>query len=162
MIRREFLSRAAAASAGLTLAPGATHAARPSLSEPAFRELPPRAPNSGFRLNLGFGGLCLFVPDTNASGKRVMHVLMPNAHEHSTWLVHDLSARMGWPPTGRAEKHPLNGTVVDLTNLNTQTPLDAVPASVANLTTICTPVPRRLLDNAGPPAGLTSRVTFDA
>jgi hypothetical protein len=115
-----------------------------------------------FRLNLGFGGLCLFVPDTDVGGKPMMHVLMPNAHEHNAWLVHDLSARMGWPPTGTAEEHPLNGTVVDLMNLKTQTLLDAVPASVADLTTICNPVPRHLLDDAGPPAELTSRVTFGA
>src|SRR3954465_12074946 len=43
MKRREFLARAAAASAGLSLLPGVAHAARLPLDNPEYRELAMRA-----------------------------------------------------------------------------------------------------------------------
>jgi TldD protein len=43
MKRREFLARAAAASAGLSLVPGLAHAARLPLDDPEYRELALRA-----------------------------------------------------------------------------------------------------------------------
>ncbi|HKP76093.1 MAG TPA: hypothetical protein VJT67_11165 [Longimicrobiaceae bacterium] len=67
MIRREFLTRAAAASAGLSLAPGVAAAAELPLRSRDDHELPPGAADS-FTLNLGFGGLCVFVPDIYQQG----------------------------------------------------------------------------------------------
>jgi hypothetical protein len=115
-----------------------------------------------FTLNLGFGGLCLFVPDVDAGGRRLMHVLLPAGHDHRAFLVHDLSALIGGPPTDLVLQHPLAGRCVDLTSLATSTALQPPPSSVADLAYLKLSVPRRLLDGACLPEELESRLTFAA
>lgn len=115
-----------------------------------------------FTLNLGFGGLCLFVPDYDMSAKPIMHVLLPAGHNHRGFLAHDLSALIGGPPTLQVLEHSLTNTRVDLSALVTSTALQPPPQSVANLKDLCSPVPRRLLDDAGSELDITSRITFAA
>src|SRR6185436_20897337 len=86
-----------------------------------------------FTLNLTFGGLCLYVPDTT-SGSLRMHALLPScAHApHLPRLVYDEAARTGWPPTGSPELIPLDNAEIDFTTIAATPPVQLPPAAVPN------------------------------
>jgi hypothetical protein len=115
-----------------------------------------------FTLNLGFGGLCLFVPDNADRKNPRMHVLLPDYHDHHAWLVYDEKATTTQPPTGKACKRPLAGARIDLSSIKTSDPLQLPPSGVGSLKGLCPAVPRYLLDDESLPPELAARTTFAA
>src|SRR5881409_2526295 len=70
MKRREFLARAAAASAGLGLLPGVAHAARLPLDDPEYRELALRALNAARRTGASYADVRINRNRTQSVGTR--------------------------------------------------------------------------------------------
>jgi hypothetical protein len=121
-----------------------------------------------FTLNLGFGGLCLCVPDPDSLHPVQMHVLLPpcdHGEEHFQVLVYDKAALTpGQPHQGEIDQPLLltNAEIV-LTGVSQAPPLEPPPAEVVNLTDLFEArVPRPLLEESDTGGVLASRVRFDA
>jgi hypothetical protein len=115
------------------------------------------------KLYLGFGGLCLCVPELGADGRpRKMHVLMPKAPEHQVYLMYDEGALTGTAPNGTVCLHAIDKWAIDLSRLGTNPPLQPAPAEVADLGAVRRSVPPALLTDDFSTEKTVGRVSFTA
>jgi hypothetical protein len=115
------------------------------------------------KVNLGFGGMCLFLPELDAAGNPTkMHVVMPSGHGHETCLVYDETALDSTKPRplGNPKSDKLENWALDLTNLGTTPALTLPPSGVANLEA-CPGFPSSRLSDFSP-NWINARVTFSA
>jgi hypothetical protein len=110
-------------------------------------------------LKLGFGGLCLFVPEYSGSQLVKMHVLLPNSvpsgHNHEAVLM------WGTGAVSSSQRIAIENTRLDLTDLNSTTRLTHVQSDLADLEGACT-VPKELLEDGYRGDKLSGRITFSA
>ena len=109
-----------------------------------------------FTLNLGFGGLCLFVHDPD---KSLMHVLLPKASDHLPTFVHDEESTGSSKPNGIARLRRLQNTLIDLTQIASTTALTPAPVQLADLGDYFK-VPKKLVRDSHPGFKIASRITF--
>ncbi|MFL5542017.1 MAG: hypothetical protein ACJ8J0_23725 [Longimicrobiaceae bacterium] len=122
-----------------------------------------------FTLNLNFGGLCLYVPDSESGTLEMFALLPPCMHApHDPRLVFDVASRtMGKPPTRFPELIDLTNTEIDLTPLMATPPVQS-PPTVPNLTTIFSQyhfdvrVPHALLVDSNTGGAVNARFRFNA
>jgi hypothetical protein len=115
------------------------------------------------KLNLGFGGLCLCVPELGRDHQsKKMHVLMPAAAGHKVVLVYHESALTGSKPTKEVRSHVITKMAFDLSRLGTKPQLQPAPSDVADLAAVGTSVPRALLTDDFSTGKTVGRVSFTA
>ena len=117
----------------------------------------------GFTLNLSFGGLCLFVPETTDEKLTKVHVLMPDFPNHDPVLIYDVAATAGKPVTGKRKEpvQSLKNLQLDLKGLG-YPEIQPPPTDVVDITTLFSAkVPKDLLTSATP-SGVTTRVPISA
>jgi hypothetical protein len=113
------------------------------------------------KVNLGFGGMCLFLPELDgAANLHTMHVVMPSGFGHKTFLVYDEKALNGDPTTGNPLSDSLEHWALDLRHLGTTPALTPPPAGVADLES-CPGFPSSRLSDFSP-TWINARVTFSA
>ena len=122
-----------------------------------------------FELQITFYGLCLFVPD---DGRKTMHVLLPatgthgthHVEEHLLLLAYDRAYedRSGSEPlSGQPRSFDMSGSVPRWTNRSTGRLDLALPAEVANVSSVWgKPVRKGLLTGPRPAPGLASRMSM--
>jgi hypothetical protein len=121
-----------------------------------------------FTLNLGFGGLCLFVPEHDNQGELVrMHVVLPPftyCEPHFQELVHDeMAPHQGQPHNGVAIPVNIFNSEFDLSGASQAPVLQLPPPQVPSLTTLFgARVPRSHLVNNNTGGVVASRARFDA
>ena len=120
--------------------------------------------SNGFTLNLGFGGMCLMVPDFEDGKLVAMHVLFPHSgccdYEHVPMFVFDENAPSGKPPTNKpAPPDWIPGRTLDLSGLSSGPPLEMLTSGIAKLDA-CSKVPRKFLADDYSGNDIVGRVTF--
>jgi hypothetical protein len=119
-----------------------------------------------FTLRLGFGGLCLFVPEVVDGTLKRMHVLLPattvgSEHEHEPLLICDALPRSDSDLAERARRRDIRNRVVDLSAVRSGTELDEVPKGVASLSGLGS-IPREMVKDGYKGDEISARVTFAA
>jgi hypothetical protein len=115
-----------------------------------------------FKLNLGFGGLCLFVPELRGGKPDKMHVLLPADPDHTALLAYDPNATDSPAPPGVPEQLPFGNCQLDLTRLQAVPGLTGPPEGVADLDGACSPVPREMIKPSYTGTKIRARVSFAA
>ncbi|HSU12499.1 hypothetical protein [Longimicrobium sp.] len=129
-----------------------------------------------FTLNLGFAGMCLFVPEPSAAKPDTMHVLLPNTEGHGMEMGAEMHfAAFIYDPACEVENNAAPGgvvknpevieiehTLLDLTKLSasTTTVLEVPPGAANFGTLVKRKVDKRHFRDAKPGGQVVSRISF--